>query len=160
MSAIGQVDLIVSSPQVRALESATIISEGMGIGPVAIVDELKERCAGDWSGLTVDEIEAKYPRWLAGGRRPPGFEPADTLEGRVLGALHSMAKEFPEASILVVCHGGVIRSVEDTFSVSDGRVPNLGGRVLHADATNWSMGERLVLAPKTITGGTPNLGRL
>ena len=151
--AIGQVDLIISSPQVRALETATLISDSIGIGPVIAVEELRERSAGSWSGLTVDEIEEQYSGWLAAGRRPDDFEAGDVLEKRILGALHELATEYEDATMLVVCHGGVIHSVEETFGQVEGRVPNLGGRVVNANKTDWSLGDRLVLVKQT-TGGS------
>ncbi len=63
------------------------------------------------------------------------------------------ATEYEDATMLVVCHGGVIHSVEETFGQVEGRVPNLGGRVVNANKTDWSLGDRLVLVKQT-TGGS------
>ena len=49
---IGNVDVIVSSPQMRASETASIISSIIGVGPVQLLEDLRERSAGIWSGLT------------------------------------------------------------------------------------------------------------
>lgn len=149
---LGVVDIVVSSPQMRAMETALILSDGIGVGPVYAIEDLRERSAGSWSGLTVDDIEAQYPGWLEAGRRPDDFEKAEPLEKRVLQALHELAGEHPAATILAVCHGGVIKSVEETFGHDDGRCPNLGGRVVHADETSWSLGDRILLI-KEPTGG-------
>lgn len=149
---LGTVDIVVASPQLRAMETALILSDGIGVGPVYAVEDLRERSAGSWSGLTVDDIEEQYPGWLEAGRRPDDFEKPEPLEKRVLGALHELANEFPSATILAVCHGGVIKSVEATFGHDDGRCPNLGGRVVHAEATSWSLGDRILLINEP-TGG-------
>ena len=150
---LGQVDLIISSPQLRAMETAMIFSDTVGIGPVIAADNLRERHAGSWSGLTIEEIETHYPGWLQAGRRPDNFEASDVLEKRVLGALNELATEYQDAVMLVVCHGGVIKSVEETFGHDDGRVPNVGGRIVHADQTSWSLGDRLHLIEES-TGGS------
>ncbi|MEZ5342875.1 MAG: histidine phosphatase family protein [Acidimicrobiales bacterium] len=151
---IGQVDLVIASPQLRAMETAMIIADSIGVGPIIAVDDLRERNAGSWSGLTVEEIEAQYPGWLAAGRRPDDFEPGDALEKRVLQALHQLANEYADATMLVVTHGGVIHSIEETFGQVEGRVPNVGGRIVHADKTSWSLGDRLRLIGEP-TGGSP-----
>ena len=146
-TALGQLDVIVSSPQRRALETAVIIGDGLGVGPVHVVEDLRERLAGPWSGLTGPEIEASWPGWIGDGRRPEGYEPDAPLAARTRAALDAVAGEFPGATVLVVCHGGVIRTLEATLGIADGRIPNLAGRVLHHDGRCMRPGERLELVP-------------
>ncbi|MGI9596711.1 MAG: histidine phosphatase family protein, partial [Acidimicrobiales bacterium] len=83
---IGNVDVIVSSPQIRAAETASIISAIIGVGPVQIVDGLQERSAGLWSGLTRTEIDEEWPGWVDGEQRPEGWEYDDVLVPRVMGS--------------------------------------------------------------------------
>ncbi len=127
---IGVTDAIISSPQQRALDTAMIISNANGVGPVLIHDDLRERSAGSWSGLTHDDIEARYPGWLAEHRRPDDFEPDDALLGRVIPVLLGIAAEQPGATVLVMCHGGIIRALETHFGLPEVRIPNLSGRVV------------------------------
>src|SRR5947199_364340 len=48
--------------------------------------------------------------------------------------------------VLVVTHGGVIRTIARSLGAIPERLPNLGGRCLLADTpTNLSLGERVVL---------------
>lgn len=151
---VGSVDLIAASPQIRAFETATIISEAIGIGPVRAVDDLRERSAGAWSGLTKDDIDAQFPGWLDDGRRPHDFEGDDELLARVLPALTQLAAAIPGGSALVICHGGVIRTVETHLGIDEGRVPNLSGRVLTATATSWQVGEQIqLIGAERATGG-------
>jgi len=154
-AAVGAVDLIAASPQLRALETAMIISEAIGVGPVLSVDGLRERSAGVWSGLTRDDIDEQYPGWLDDDRRPEGFEPDDQLLERVLPALDAIAAESPGGSILVVCHGGVIKTVETHLGIEEGRVPNLSGRVLTSSGSDrWMAGEQIQLIDaERSTGG-------
>src|SRR3954451_18850203 len=54
---IGSVDVVVSSGLMRALETARIIADQVGVGPVVVEPDLRERHVGEWSGLTHVEIE-------------------------------------------------------------------------------------------------------
>lgn len=154
-AAVGTVDLIAASPQQRALETATIISQAVGVGPVIAVEGLRERSAGSWSGLTKDDIEEQFPGWLENDRRPDDFESDDELMARVLPALDEVVAVNPGGAILVVCHGGVIKAVEAHLGLSEGRVPNLSGRVIISKKPGeWSAGEQMqLLPPDRSTGG-------
>lgn len=153
-AAVGTVDLIAASPQQRALETATIISQAVGVGPVVAVDGLRERSAGSWSGLTKSDIDEQFPGWLEEGRRPDDFEGDDELLARVLPALDAVAAEIPGGSILVVCHGGVIRAVETHLGLDEGRVPNLSGRVLTSSGPGtWAAGEQIQLVDHDRSSG-------
>jgi len=156
--AVGAVDLIAASPQQRALETATIISESIGVGPVLVVDDVRERSAGSWSGLTRTDIDEQFPGWLDEGRRPDDFESDDELLARVLPALDLIAGSSPGGAILVVCHGGVIRAVEQHLGLSEGRVPNLSGRLLTWNGPgSWVAGEQLQLVDaERASGGDGN----
>lgn len=153
-AAVGAVDLIATSPQRRALETATIISEAIGIGPVLAFDGLRERSAGSWSGLTRTDIDERFPGWLQEGRRPADFEGDDELLARVLPALDSISAASPGGSVLVICHGGVIRTIEAHLGIDEGRVPNLSGRVLTANGASWQAGEQIqLIGGERSTGG-------
>lgn len=155
--AVGQVDVVVSSPQLRAAETAAIISEQIGVGPVQLVDGLRERGAGEWSGLTRTEIDTRWPGWVDSDRRPDGWEPDDVLIPRVMQAIEKVAAEFAGATALVVCHGGVIISLEQELGVNDGRIPNLHGRLVHQVGEQLVGGDRLQLIPDDLrTGGESN----
>ncbi len=161
-SRVGQVDLIASSPQLRALETAMIISEQIGIGPVISVPDLRERSAGVWSGLTRADIETGDPGAIEAGRWPEGWEPDDAVFARADDALRNLVAEYPGGTILAVCHGGVIRTIEIALGAEHGRVPNLSGRLLTIHARDgsqpgtgsWILGETMALIdPELSTGG-------
>jgi broad specificity phosphatase PhoE len=144
---IGSVDLVVASDLQRAVETAAILAGALGVGPVLIEPDLRERHAGEWQGLTKTDIERDWPGWLAEQRRPPGFEDGGTFLARVHGALERLATEHAGAEILVVSHGGVIYILEEHHGAPFERVPNLGGRQVRHLGTpgRWSLGERMVL---------------
>ena len=50
-AAVGAVDAIVASDLQRAMQTALIISEAIGVGPVQVEAGLRERDVGDWTGL-------------------------------------------------------------------------------------------------------------
>lgn len=151
---VGNVDAIISSPQIRAMETAAIMGEQIGVGPIQVVEDLRERNAGIWSGLTTNEIEATWPGWIDEGKRPEGWEPDDTVLNRVQEAIEEIVAEFAGATLLVVSHGGVIVSIEDHLQVRDGRIPNLHGRALdHHGPDDLRAGERLELLPPDMSTG-------
>lgn len=148
---IGAVDAIVASPLERAHLTAMAISESVGVGPVLVVDDLMERHAGEWQGLTRAQIDAQYPGYLEDRgehrRRPPGWEDDDVLLERVLRAIATILTELDGADdVVAVTHGGVIYALERHLGADFQRIPNLGARFVTVDATGrMALGERLLL---------------
>ncbi len=154
---VGTIDAIVSSPQIRALETAQTIGDHVGVGPVDVFENLRERSAGLWSGLTRAEIDERWPDWVESDRRPEGWEPDTELFPRVMDAFDSIAEKYGGATLLAVCHGGVIIALEQQLQVNEGRVPNLHGRVVNGRAGSLVGGEKLQLIPEDMsTGGESN----
>jgi uncharacterized phosphatase len=100
-------DLIVSSPLSRALETARIIASRLSMPTPTIINDLIERNYGDAEGATGRDLEQRYPM----GAEVPGREDREAVTTRALGVLHELAGRYPDADILAVAHGGVIRSV-------------------------------------------------
>lgn len=118
----------------RAVRTATIIAEGIGLGPVRVEHGLRERNVGDWSGLTTAEVEAGWPGMIAAWRSghvssPPGGEDNRVFADRVEDALRAVARTVgDEGPALVVVHGGVVRALERRAGEEALTLPNLGGR--------------------------------
>jgi len=160
---VGAFDAIVASPLDRAAHTAAILAEATGVGPVLLDEALMERNAGEWQGLTRDEIEEQYPGHLDDRRRPPSWEPDEQLLERLNAVLEKIAGVFEgrgvmDAEVLVLTHGGAIYVLEDQLGVPAGRIPNLGGRwVERAPGGGWKAGERVVLIdPDDAAATTPN----
>jgi broad specificity phosphatase PhoE len=100
-------DAVFSSPLRRALETAEIIAEELGLPAPATVDALVERNYGDAEGMNFLDIERKYPDRGS----VPGQESREEVVARVLPALHELAAAHPDQRLVVVSHGGAIRAV-------------------------------------------------
>jgi len=102
-----QWDAVVSSPLSRASETAAIIARETGLGAPELVEAIAERNYGDAEGMTGAEIDARYPA----GAEVPGRESREQVVERAMPALIAIAEQHPGQSVIVVSHGGVIRSV-------------------------------------------------
>lgn len=136
---------VVSSDLARARSTADVIARAAGVG-VSIDPALREQDVGLWSGLTSDEIEARWPGQLEAYRADPGMpfpsgEGAEALLRRALPVLLTIAREDPyDAVAVVVSHGGLIRCVRVALGGTDRSIPGLAGCWLDA----VSSGLRLV----------------
>jgi broad specificity phosphatase PhoE len=155
-AAVGAVDAIVSSDLERAVTTALIISEAIGVGPVVTEAGLRERDVGEWSGLTRDEIEARWPGSIAAWQRgdmpsPPGGERNEDILERYEAALLRVASEWDGGEVLAVSHGGVMRLLERSRGVEHPPTfPNLGGLVVDVHGDRIDVGGRvLLLDPST-----------
>ena len=118
---------IYASDLARARETAEIIGESVA-APVVLDRELREIDVGEWQGLTWPEVEERYPegvrRWHERGH---GWESGETYEAlgeRVGAALGRIAAEHPGGRVVIVAHGGTVRSVRafvEGRSVADSR---------------------------------------
>jgi broad specificity phosphatase PhoE len=141
---IGIVDGIYASDLLRAHHTAEIVAAPIG-ADVAVDRRLRERAAGDWEGRTRADIDERWPGYLESGRRPPGYEAGESVLARVLEVLGEIA-EAHDGDVLVVTHGGVVRTLERHLGGdADGLVPNLGGWWLHHDDGTVRLGDRVVL---------------
>jgi len=82
----------------RAIQSAEIISEALGLEPV-VVPGLRERGFGEWEGMTFEEIQKRWPdafrAWTEDPLRhsPPGGESTLEVRDRVMEALDKILSE-------------------------------------------------------------------
>ena len=109
----------------RAADTARAIMAYHPEIPFAFVRDLREIAFGIFEGFTAPEIEAKFPdeyaRWtaehsaIAGtairAYTPPGAESAEELHERARRALDGLRARGHEGNVLVVAHGGLLRSL-------------------------------------------------
>jgi broad specificity phosphatase PhoE len=145
--AVGAVDGVWASDLQRAAETAAIIAEQIGVGPVIVDPDLRERDAGEFSGLTRDEIEQRFPGHLADHRRPPGWEDDEHLVERASAAIVRIAEALPGGEALVITHGGVVYAIEQHLGAEFARLANTAGRWVDATAEGkLVLGDRVSLA--------------
>ncbi len=143
---LGLFDSIVSSPLQRAKNTASIISEITGVGPVTTEVGLIERDAGPWQGLTRIEIEKGWPGFLDSGHRPEGYESNPDLLLRIFEVLKKISKSSKNSdSILIVSHAGIVHALENLHNQPSKKVPNLGGRWFEFVDDELIMGKRALL---------------
>lgn len=124
---LGTFDVVACSDLQRAHETAAIISNSIGVGPLVVDERFRETHVGEWQGLTHNEIEQQWPGWLAAHRRPDSFESDESLITRFTAALADVANLCTGGEGLVIAHAGIIRVMRRALGLPDPRIPNLGG---------------------------------
>ncbi|PIQ99591.1 MAG: alpha-ribazole phosphatase [Nitrospinae bacterium CG11_big_fil_rev_8_21_14_0_20_45_15] len=110
------IDAVYSSDLKRTMESARIIAEPHDL-KLTTFPELRELSFGEWEGLSVDEVEQKYPgQYLKLFENidiecPPGGESFLQLQNRVVPKFREIVQSHPSQSIVIVAHGGVNRTL-------------------------------------------------
>jgi probable phosphoglycerate mutase len=105
-------ELVVSSPFVRAHETAKIIAEILKL-PLEIEPNLHERDVGSLKGqpyesvMTAPGYDIKRP-WLW---KPEGGESFEDVKARVGPIIDRLAAAHPTRDVVVVSHGGVMMAL-------------------------------------------------
>ena len=108
-----KIDRIIASPMLRARQTAGAVADRCGL-EIFIDDRLIEQDYGQCEGM--DRLD---PRFLECKRnfatRYPGGESMLDLACRVYAFLDELPAKYPEETVLLVCHGGVMRSIRTYF---------------------------------------------
>lgn len=101
-------DIIISSPFLRAKETAEIVSNGKEI---LLDDRLREMSLGIFDGQPVDKyIEIMgSPNFLRFKTRSEGGETHEEMMNRCLAVIEDLEKKHAGKKILLVTHGGPMR---------------------------------------------------
>ena len=105
---------IYSSPIQRALETAAPIAAALAL-PVMQNPGFTEIDFGEWTGARLDAL-APDPAWQAWNRfrslaRCPGGETMHEAQSRALSALADCRVRHPGATVVIVSHADIIRSM-------------------------------------------------
>ena len=109
-------DAVVSSPLVRARETAEILSSTLGVPLGGSYDELVEQDFGAAEGTLVAELLERWP-----DRDFPRKEPDHELGPRGLRALERISRDHGGARVLAVAHGTLIRHTLAEITGHDAR---------------------------------------
>jgi broad specificity phosphatase PhoE len=139
---------VISSDLRRAAQTADIIAETLGTGPIERMSALREIDVGRWSGLTRAQIEEGWPgaieRWRRGEDVGNDGEDRNVFRERIVATVASLAAGNTDP-VLVVTHAGAIAAVETHLGVHPGRpVGRLFGRWFTHDGELRADGDRIV----------------
>jgi broad specificity phosphatase PhoE len=95
-------DAVYSSDLLRARETAEIVASRLGLA-VELDEGLREIDVGSWQGSTRSELD---------GREWDG-EAYDDHRRRTVASILRIAERHPDASVLVVAHGGTLRRIQE-----------------------------------------------
>jgi probable phosphoglycerate mutase len=106
--------LIQSSPQSRALQSASILADRFHL-PVDVAADVDEIDLGEWTARSFDELanDPVWRHWNAhrGSSTPPGGESMQALQTRMVGHIEALCLERPGQTIAIVSHAEPIRAL-------------------------------------------------
>ena len=111
-----ELDALVVSPRLRAMETARILNERLVL-PMQITDSFRERDVGVFEGLTQADAKARYPQlWSRNITRqwelaPTGGESIGDVVERVRGGLMNLQSSYSSKRILIVAHGFVAKTI-------------------------------------------------
>jgi len=142
---------IVSSPLKRCARFAGELADQLGLA-LELDPAFRELDFGDWEGrsaaeLMVDQSDALGRFWRDPyGFTPPGGEPLQAFEARILTALERLADRCADERVLLVTHAGVMRLLlaeerglprGQLLQVEVRHAELVGLRVGFRDATLW-----------------------
>jgi len=108
-----RIDAIYASDLSRAFETARIVAELRGVTVTARRD-LREVDVGSWSGLTDEEIEARFP----GAEYHDGESPEAHL-ARITAAIDAIAAAHAGEHVLIVSHGHALSAYRRHIGAGD-----------------------------------------
>lgn len=115
----GKIDLILTSPLLRAKQTAEILAKELHL-EVREHEELLERDFGILSGLTWEEFSSRYPHEIKSNlpHYQPDLKNAETIEDvekRVTSFISDLPNLYQSKNVLLVTHSGVIRIILREF---------------------------------------------
>ncbi len=124
LSALGREQAAALAPVIAALAPTRAVTSDLirardtaaALGYPAARPEpaLREIHVGAWQGRAIVDLQVQdadgYAGWRAGTHRPEGGEDWGSFVARIEAALRAEAAAGPAQTVLVVCHGGVIRA--------------------------------------------------
>jgi alpha-ribazole phosphatase len=141
---------VVSSPLLRALETARPIAESQGLA-LSVLDGLRELDFGELEGMSYEEIAgsqpALYAQWMQAPTavRFPDGESFDELRRRVADAVSRLRQAYTGRLVVAVTHGGVIRAVlADALGVPGDRIFRFAVDTASTTRIEWLEGEPIV----------------
>ncbi len=130
---------VVTSPLLRAHQTAMVITERLGLPPPQPDAAFIERDYGAASGKTNAEVASLFP---AGN--VPGTESRESVRRLTMAGLIELARRYPGERLVVVAHGGVINAILAALSageIGSGKtvLANACISILHLRGADWQI---------------------
>ncbi len=126
-------DFVMSSPLIRARQTAEIIAVDHGLRFTGVHEGFREVDFGWAEGQPTADAYAAYPK-----RDFPDRESIDAVLERACGALRDLSDQHPDGRILVVAHGTLIRYLVSAVAQRDfTSLPNTSLTLLEVSPTLW-----------------------
>ncbi|MBP3380764.1 MAG: histidine phosphatase family protein [Ruminococcus sp.] len=110
---LGDVDIIIASPMLRAMTTANAVAQRCGLEIVTDI-RLREWDYGTYEGKSrFTEGFAENKKQF--GVKMPGGESLLQLAHRVYSALDDIIEKYSGKNVLLVSHGGICRVIETYF---------------------------------------------
>lgn len=135
----GKIDLIITSPVLRAKETAELFAKELGLSAEQLlVDErIREAGHGEFEGKSLDEYYKKYPADITRfDAKPEGGENWTEIKQRMGAFLYDLENTYKDKNILIVSHGDPLAML---YRVVDGL--NREDAVAHRDVDYPVKGE-------------------
>ncbi|MGP4042444.1 histidine phosphatase family protein [Gracilibacillus sp. D59] len=123
-------DLMITSPLLRAKETATIINKYLDL-PLTEMEDFCERGFGDAEGMTVTERLQVFPDGIY-----PNQESFEALTERLVEGIRKIHKLHKGKKVLLVAHGAVINAILTHFSdgkIGSGKTKLVNGCINHIE---------------------------
>jgi len=115
-----KIDIVFSSPSLRAIETANIITSGMNVHVIK-ADELMEMNLSIWEGRTLDEIERDYPNENKNFWENPDIftlknaETFSELQIRAINYILNVLDLYKKKTIVIISHTITIYAILTYF---------------------------------------------
>jgi len=127
-----KIDLIISSPKSRALETAQIISNGQI--PIITDERLLSRDHGEFQGKTRHEVDLEDYWNIKVNRQYERAESVGHMFDRITDLLNEVKKNYSDKTVLITTHSGICRILYYYFN----GIPE-SGSLLEYESTNCSL---------------------
>ena len=148
---------IVSSPLVRARQSAQIAQEVLGL-PLLVLPHLRERSFGPLEGKTIAELRRDYRiddvEEIDGAAF--GLETMAQVRQRIRRGFAWLAAAYPAERLLIITHGSLIKCIGEMCRQPAGILPNPG--YIRVPARLWSSFATAQTAAAVCENAAPSQG--
>ena len=106
-------DVLVSSPQLRARQTAAMAATGRA---EAVVNDAFAECDyGDWSGAALSELATEpaweIVQWQPSAAQFPQGETMAQMAHRATHGVRELVREHPDGFVWIVTHGDIIKAI-------------------------------------------------